>query len=356
MNFLSDCEYRPITLAGAEGLRPEGLILGRGGGVLEILVTSAPVRPTVQTLRSAWKARVAGRATPVLLVTLYDGERKAAVIGPAGEQPPAYTDIETERLERICRAALDEPDRHSALRFLNNVLAELQSPTSGLRNGGLFAIHELTDGVPRRPDWADARKSAATLLKLRERDLLNGLGFTVEPLPGPAYVLRAADSRTALAILLERDEVPEIANARFSNLSPISYALAKADAENLEYVLLLAGPVIRLYPAKTGVGTGQRGRVETYGEVRLDLLPEDQAGYLWLIFSAAALTKDGTARQILESSKRYAADLGSRLWPVGSEWRLERIRISAIAFIFTMMKSNLLSVRLLVRLVRTSIP
>jgi hypothetical protein len=87
MNFLSDCEYRPITLAGAEGLRPEGLILGRGGGVLEILVTSAPVRPTVQTLRSAWKARVAGRATPVLLVTLYDGERKAAVIGPAGNNP-----------------------------------------------------------------------------------------------------------------------------------------------------------------------------------------------------------------------------------------------------------------------------
>ena len=36
----------------------------------------------------------------------------------------------------------------------------------------------------------------------------------------------------------------------FPNTSPISYALAKAEAENLEYVVVLAGPVLRLYPAR----------------------------------------------------------------------------------------------------------
>jgi hypothetical protein len=131
--------------------------------------------------------------------------------------------------------------------------------------------------------------------------------------PGAAYVLRAADSRVAVAVLLERDEVPEIGSSRFSNLSPISYALARADAENLDYVVMLTGPAIRLYPVRVGVGTGRRGRSETYAEIRLDLLPEDQASYLWLIFSAAALRKNGTVQQILETSARYAADLGSRL-------------------------------------------
>lgn len=311
MDFLADRELRPVASAEADGLRVEGLLLGNGAGALEILVTTSSVKPSVQGLRAAWKARVAGRATPVLLVSLYDG--KAALIGPSGDHPWTYTDLEFGRVERICAAALDEPDRHTALRFLNNVLSELESHSSGLRNEGLFASHELEAGVPERGDWIEARNAATPLLKLRERDLLTGLGFTIEALPGAAYVLRAADSRVAVAVLLERDEVPEIGSSRFSNLSPISYALARADAENLDYVIMLTGPAIRLYPVRVGVGTGQRGRSETYAEIRLDLLPEDQASYLWLLFSAAALRKNGTVHQILETSARYAADLGSRL-------------------------------------------
>jgi hypothetical protein len=275
MTFLADRELRPVALAEANGLHADGLLLGRGASALEVVLTSAAEKPSVHTLREAWKARVGGRATPVLLVTLYDA--KAAVVGPSGDHPPAHTDLEPSKVERICAAALDEPDRHAALRFLNSVLEELQSRTAGLRNEGLFASHELEDGVPRSDDWDSARQQARPLLKLRDRDLLKALGFTIETLPGPAYVLRAADSRTALAVLLERDEVPEIANTRFSNLSPISYALAQADSENLDYVVMLAGALIRLYPVKTGVGTGQRGRTETYAEIRLDLLSEEQA-------------------------------------------------------------------------------
>jgi len=43
------------------------------------------------------------------------------------------------------------------------------------------------------------------------------------------------------------------------------------------------------------------------------LLPEELAGYLWLLFSAAALGKTGSVKEILENSSRYAADLGTRL-------------------------------------------
>jgi hypothetical protein len=311
MTFLADRELRPVALAEANGLHADGLILGKGASALEVVVTSSLAKPSVHALRAAWKARVGGRATPVLRITLYD--TKAAVVGPSGDRPYAYTDVEPSKLGRICAAALDEPDRHAALRFLNNILGELQSASYGLRNEGLFASHELEIGVPAHLEWNDAGQRAKPLLNLRGLDLLKGLGFTVEALLGPAYVLRAADSRTALAVLLERNEVPEIANTRFSSLSPISYALAQADAENLDFVVLLAGPLIRLYPVKTGVGTGQRGRTETYAEIRLDLLSEEQAGYLWLIFSPAALKKNGTVQRILEDSARYAADLGARL-------------------------------------------
>jgi hypothetical protein len=222
-------------------------------------------------------------------------------------------DIAPSKIERICGAALEEPDRHAALRFLSTALPELESKTSGLRNEGLFASHELATGVPNRTDWNTAVTSSKRLLRLRDKDLLKGLGFSVEQLPGPAYLLRATDSRAALAILLDRNESPDVANARFSNLSPISFALAKADSENLDYVVVLAGPVVRLYPVKTGVGTGQRGRTETYAEIHLDLLPEDQSGYLWLIFSAGALSKGGSVAEILGNSSRYAVELGVRL-------------------------------------------
>jgi hypothetical protein len=311
MAFLEQYERRPFTVADIGSLKPAGLYLGKGPNAVEIAAFESNTRPTVTALRNTWKARLTGRATPLVVVALYDS--KAALCGPAGEQPPAYTDIELGRAERICATALEEPDRHAALRFLTAALPELEQQTSGLRNQGFFASHELTAGVPKRSDWNAATLKAKPLLRRRDRELLQALGFAVESLPGQALVLRAAESRVALAILLERNESPDVASSRFSNTSPISYALAKAEAENLEYVVVLAGPVLRLYPVRTGVGTGQRGRSETFVEIHLDLLPEELAGYLWLLFSATALSKTGPIKEILENSSRYAADLGTRL-------------------------------------------
>jgi len=55
--------------------------------------------------------------------------------------------------------------------------------------------------------------------------------------------------------------------------------LAKADSENLDYLIVSSGPALRLYSAKTGIGTSHRGRTETYVEIHLDLLADDQLGY-----------------------------------------------------------------------------
>jgi len=311
--FLENHELRPVNLGDPQGLKPIGLAIGKGANGLEVLVAEASGPPSLGALRNVWKARLAGRATPLLLIVLYDG--KAALCGPGGDQPPAYANLQRGAVERICSTALDEPDRHASLRFLRSVIPQLEPEVrvSGLRNEGLFATHELQRDVPGRKDWAAAGEKARPVLKLRGQALVKALGYSVEALPGPAYVLRSADTKLAVAVFLERNESPDAPNARFSNLSAISYALAQADRENLDYVLISAGSTLRLYPARTGIGTGRRGRTETFIEAHLDLLPEGEAGYLWLLFSAAALQEGGSFERILSDSARYAADLGSRL-------------------------------------------
>lgn len=310
-SFLPSHDRRELTLPDARGLQPHGLILGAGPNALEVAVTEAARRPTAADLRAVWARRLAGRASPLLLVALY-GDR-AVVCGPVGDPPPVVFDLNPVAAERICAAALDEPNRHAALRFLQSILPEIDSPLVGLRNEGLLATHELEAGVPARPDWSSAQARARPVLTARGTGLLGGLGFSVESTPGPVSILRSAGTKTAIAILLDRSEAPELTNTRFSGLSPVAYAMAKADEERVPYVIVLAGPTMRLYTTRIGTGVGRRGRTETFVEVRLDLLREEQAGYLWLLFSAEALQNGGTFEQILNSSQIYAADLGKRL-------------------------------------------
>jgi hypothetical protein len=167
--------------------------------------------------------------------------------------------------------------------------------------------------VPRRSDWAAAVASGLTLLDKRGKELLRALGFTIESLPGQVSILRVASTKVALGLLLERGELPEASSTLFAGVSPIAYAMAKADEERVRHVLVSAGPGLRLYPTGTGVGPGRRGRTETYVELRLNLLAEEHAGYLWLLFSAEALRDGGTVEEILDYSRDYAANLGKRL-------------------------------------------
>ena len=110
--FLADLELRPLTLADAGPLEPLGLMIGPGSGGLEVAVARSERKPAQDVMRSAWKGRQGGRATPVLLVVLH-GDR-AALCGPAGESPPVFPDLDVGQVERICRTALAEPNRHTA--------------------------------------------------------------------------------------------------------------------------------------------------------------------------------------------------------------------------------------------------
>jgi hypothetical protein len=314
--FLADLDPRPWKRpdGASSALEPKGLFLGGGDFALEVALADAPRKPGRDDVRRLWHGRQGGRASPLLLLVCYPdhGETRTILCGPVGDQPPT---VETTlpQAERLARAALGEPTRHAAIRFLVAMLPEVDTDLPGVRNTGLLANHELSTGVPQRHDWRAACHTGKGLLGLGGRHLVERLGFTVEQLGTTASVLATRMSKRAVAVFLDEGETFDDPATRFSGTSPVSHALALADRENLPWVVLTRHRQVRLYAARPDTGVGRKGRADTYVELNLALLPDERAGYLPLIFGSAALDHGGTLEQILETSSRFAADLASRL-------------------------------------------
>ena len=309
--FLADRLPRRWSLDGMFAIQPSSLFLGNGVHAVEVAVAESLAEPNRAALVGAWKARKGGRAAPLLLVVFRPGG--VSICGPAGDPPAVYRAEDPSPVEAICRLALDQPDRHAALRVLAQALPSLETDLPGIRNEGLVALHELQRGVPDRSDWRGAgRKAAAAKGKIGPA-LLSALGYRIQRLDNLTSILRSGSRSTALAIMLRKNETAEGRSNRFETLSPISYALKKADDENLDWVLLVQGSRLRLYPTDIDVGVGRRGRTETYIECEASLLGDGQLPFLWLLYSDEALAKGGSLQEILKNSQRFAGDLADRL-------------------------------------------
>ena len=311
VDILPDLVSRPWIPDTKHGFRAAGLFVGQGLHAIEVATARSGHRPSRTAILESWRSRRGRRAAPVLLVVLYS--RQAALCGATGESPPIYMDLDVGQVERLCRLVLDQPDRHATLRLLAQALPSLETALPGLTNEGLLALHELERGVPRRSDWKRAKRKARAVLNQRDTELLKSLGFSIERLDNLTSLLRSGDRRTALAVMLRESESAEAGSSRFNSLSPITYAFKKADDENLSWVILTQGNRLRLYATDVNVGVGRRGRTETYVECQPSLLAEQHLPYLWLLYSAEALVPDGSLRQILEGSQRFAGDLAERL-------------------------------------------
>ncbi len=309
--FLKGVELRPWSSSKVRAPKFRGYAMGEGDAGLQVLVGDWKSRPRQDELRALWKERKGRKPFPLLLVALYGGD--AALCGPTGEDPLAYVDLDPGQVERLCEAALAEPDRHASIRYLNTALPGLEGPSPGVRNEGLFATHELETGVLDRADWGAATEKSLAVLKHRGRPLLEGLGYTIEPMRGPTWLLKAGQRNMAVAVFLDRGESADLGHPDFSEMSPVSYALARADEQNIPYVIVESGSTLRVHPTSTSVGVGRRGRTETYFEVQLDLLPDDRAGYLWLFLAAENLDHGGAFEDVLELSRRFSIGLGDRL-------------------------------------------
>ena len=251
----------------------------------------------------------------MLVAALYPSPNgvSVSICGPAGDAPSVFADMDPAHVERIARLALDEPTHHAAARFLASALPELGSPLPGLRNVGLLATHELSAGVPQRGDWDDAVRRSTPLLDVQGPTLVKRLGFGVQPSGTSASLLTVNGTGRAVAVFCDASEPFDATAQRFDGSSPVSHALAVADRHKVDWALLTRGSEIRLYAARLDTGVGRKGRAETFVEANLALLEQHRAGYLHLLFSADALTEDGTVEEILGSSARFAANLATRL-------------------------------------------
>ena len=314
VNFLASSEHVGQSFkvrSAVPGLVPLELYLGQGNPALEIVVFKSTNVPKSAAIKKAWKHRRDNRTAPVLVVVFNGSE--VSLFGITSDKSPVVTTNNINLVERMCNAALSKPDRHTAISYLNDALLSLNSELPGIKNQGLLTLHTLThDSTRTGYDWSKLCRRADGVLNNTKQTLLTAFDYTTEDIDNLTILLKANEERTALAVLLNLDETPEHSSKRFKDLSPVTYALNKADKENLKWVIIVRDASIRLY-ATQNIGVGRRGRTETFIECQSSLLDTKDTGYLWLLFSADALCKNGTIYSLFEDSKRFAADIAKNL-------------------------------------------
>ena len=326
----SDLSVRPLNL-NLQGIAPSGLYLGHGNQGLEVVVFSSSSKPTTSLLHRAFKERKGSRAPPVLAVVTHPNG--ICLCGTGGDQPPIFNTPDFSQAERLCKTALALPDRNAAIRFLTNALPALETQLPGITNEGLLSLQELINGTKSRTDWAPAVAQAKSVLGKSKKELLSALGFTCHRIDNLTELLSAREERTALAVLLNEDEMPEVGTGRFNNLSPVSYALAKADKEHLPWVVMVQGERVRLYNTKN-VGVGRRGRTESYIECQPSLMSSENIGLLWLLFFSCSSNNQGgpmcgTPRR---PSPREVPHGAARRWPKAIAPRDSSLCCEALAY------------------------
>ena len=155
MPFLDHChDARSLADRSADGLTPDALFLGRGTQAIAVAHFAAPARPTTNTPRDLHHRRRGKRATLVRVVCTEvptDCALRSARSSATSGRPmvPSWT-RDNASGRSMMRSTLPTGTRSKAL--LRDKLAKLDRSVPGVRNAGLFAMHELDPGVPLAPD------------------------------------------------------------------------------------------------------------------------------------------------------------------------------------------------------------
>lgn len=294
------------------GFAPESIFFGQGNAAqaMQIAAGSASTLPTRTQLRSLYSDRK-GKLPISLMLAVEHGDQ-ISIFGP---DPDAETlTLRAGNAINFLNAVLAEPEESLSYQRALSIRRSLQTTDiSGFTNNGLFASHYIRTSAPSHPSWNKCLEESKALVDLRHMQLIEGLGFEVTSTPANTHVLRAkGQDNRVVAVLLDRTESFDGKSPRFQ-ASPVEWGLNIASSQGAPWLIALRDSQIRLYPAKDGVGVGQKSQVETYFEIDLLTIDEDKAALLPLIFSAEALSENGTADELLRESQKFAAALGTRL-------------------------------------------
>lgn len=293
---------------------PKWVYIGRDDdkiGPIQIalaLFTSTPSKDALKTLHTLRK----GKSNIQLVVGGVSGET-IWIFGP--DEKTQVVNLPLEQGLRQLQSALDESNSLNAYTRLGQFRRSLDTTSLvGVTNSGLFASYHIRENVPKRGDWKASCEKAKPWLSLRADNLIKALGFQSEKTAGNALVLSSGTPKSkAIAILLDDSEQFDSSSPRHTGISPVAFGLNVATRQGVNWLFMLRKDQIRIYPAKSGVGVGQKGQVETYLEIDLAAIDTERAGLLALIFSAEALEPNGTTNELLDGSSKFASQLGLRL-------------------------------------------
>jgi hypothetical protein len=231
--------------------------------------------------------------------------------------PDADTEVMTQKAstaEAILNSILEQENEVLAYQRAASIWRSKQTTELvGFTNNGLFASHYIRTSISSHPKWKSSQQASEKIQNLRDKELISNLGFEITANPSNTYVLRAqGQENRVVAILLDQSEGFESKSPKYQ-ASPVEWSLAIAAQQNAPWVIAIKDSQLRLYPAKDGVGVGQKSQAETYFEIDLLTIDEDKSGLLYLIFSAEALAEGGTADELLANSRKFASELGIRL-------------------------------------------
>ncbi len=246
-----------------------------------------------------------------LIVVVVHGDQ-ASLFGPDADTEVMRNKVSIA--ETILNSVLSQPNELLAYQRITSIWRSKQTTDLvGFTNNGLFASHYIRSSVNHHPKWTSAQEASLKIQNLRDQALITALGFEITSSPSNTLVLRAkGQEHRAVAILLDQSESFDSKSTRLQ-ASPVEWSLAIAAEQGAPWVIAIKDSQIRLYPAKNGVGVGQKSQAETYFEIDLLTIEDDKTGLLNLIFSAEALAEGGTADELLANSRKFASELGVRL-------------------------------------------
>ena len=188
------------------GFEPRHVFFGNGTNLaIEIAITkwTKGDLPNRAALISLHRIRVNERANPVVLVVELENGG-ALVFGPNSASAPLGP-LPQEQVQRLLQASLDEPTVIAARNRLAGLMQSLDSTAmSGVKNSGLFANHELMNGVPQRADWKTSCESSVAKLSLKGQQLIEKLGFSSGRAGAHALLLTGMGPRPeAIAVMLD---------------------------------------------------------------------------------------------------------------------------------------------------------